>query len=104
MNALIKLKLLVITIFVSSSIFAQSVSINLAQQYYAEGELEKALDTYEKLAKKSTNWQIIHTQYFALLIQLNQFQKATKYIDKAIKSYPKNPNYKIDKGKLIKRL
>jgi len=101
MNALIKFKLLVLAIFVSSTIFAQSVSINLAQQYYAEGELEKALDTYSRLAKKPANWQIIHTQYYSLLIQLNEFQKASKYIDKVIRSYPKNPNYKIDKGKLI---
>ncbi len=101
MNVIIQLKLLVFAIFVSSTIFAQSVNINLAQQYYAQGELEKALDTYSKLAKKPANWQVIHTQYFALLIQLNEFQKATKYIDKVIKSYPKNPNYKIDKGKLI---
>lgn len=101
MNVLIRLKLFVIFIIASSQILAQSASIDLAQQYYAQGELEKALDTYTKLAKRPANWQIIHTQYFSLLIQLNEFQKATKYIDRVIKSYPNNPNYKIDKGKLI---
>ncbi len=95
------IKLSILFVFISTTIFAQSVSIDLAQQYYAQGELEKALDTYSKLAKRPANWQVIHTQYFALLIQLNEFQNAKKYIDKVIKLYPKNPNYKIDKGKLI---
>jgi Tetratricopeptide repeat len=101
MNVLIRFNLIVLFVFLSASIAAQSISIELARQYYTDGELEKAFDTYTKLAKRPANWQLIHTQYFSLLIQLNEFQKATKYIDKIVKSYPKNPNYQIDKGKLI---
>ncbi len=88
-------------IFFGATVLAQSVSIDLAQQYYAQGETEKALDTYSKLAKRPANWQLIHNEYFTLLIQLNEFQKANKYIDRIIKNYPQNPNYKIDKGRLI---
>jgi len=97
----IKLNLFLLLAFFVSAVFAQSISVDLAQQYYGQGELEKALDTYSKLAKNSANWQLIHNEYFTLLIQLNEFQKANKYIDKIIKSYPRNPNYKIDKGRLV---
>ncbi len=83
------------------SVIAQSADIELAQQYYAQGDLEKALDSYSKLAKKQSYWPVIHSNYLALLIQLNEYQKATKYIDKLVKVYPRNPNYKIDKGRLI---
>lgn len=88
-------------VFSSTLILAQSVSIDLAKQYYAQGELEKAFDTFNKLAKKPANWQLIHNDYFSLLIQLGEYQKASKYIDRVIKAYPKNPNYRIDKGKII---
>jgi len=97
----IKLNMLSFMIIFGGTVLAQSVSIDLAQQYYGQGELEKALDAYNKLAKNSANWQVIHNEYFTLLIQLNEFQKANKYIDRIIKNYPQNPNYKIDKGRLI---
>lgn len=101
MRVLIRLNLLLVFVFVHLTILAQSISIDLAQQYYAKGELEKAFEIYSKLAKKQGNWQLIYTQYFSLLIQLNEFQKASKYIGKIIRSNPNNPNYKIDKGKLV---
>lgn len=98
---LIKLKVFIIVLFASVSVLAQTTSVNLARHYYEQGELDKALDSYTKLAKRPTNWQMIHGQYFSLMLQLNEYQKASKYIDKIIKAYPKNPNYRIDKGKLI---
>ncbi|MCF6360627.1 MAG: tetratricopeptide repeat protein [Cyclobacteriaceae bacterium] len=97
----VKLNIILLLVYAGGATFAQSVSIDLAQQYYAQGDLEKALDVYSKLAKNSANWQLIHNPYFTLLIQLEEFQKANKYINKIIKSYPRNPNYKIDKGKLV---
>ena len=101
MNLKIGKNISILLILISTSVFSQTVSIELAQQYYAQGELEKALDTYSKLAKNPANWQIIHKQFFSLLIQLNELKQAGKYIDKLIRSYPQKPNYQIDKGKLI---
>jgi len=87
--------------FVSISVYSQTVSIELAQQYYQQGELDKAFDTYSKLAKNTSNWPLIHNTYYPLLIQLNEFQRASKYIDKIIRTYSNNVKYKIDKGKLL---
>lgn len=101
MNVFTKYKFILILVLVSNLNFAQSINTDLAKQYYANGDLIKALDIYSKLAKNSSNWQFIHNEYFSLLIQLNEFQKATRYVDRIIKRYPKNPNYSIDKGKLI---
>ncbi len=101
MKSFFQIILIGIFITLNTKVIAQKTSINLAQQYYANGELDKALDTYNKLAKNQSNWAIIHTQYFSLLIQLNEFQKANKYITKISRAYPKNTHYKIDKGSLI---
>lgn len=80
---------------------AQTTNLALARQYYAQGEFDKALDLYQKLAKKSANWAVIHNQYYSLLIQQGEYQQAEKYINKLTKAYPKNPRYLIDKGKLL---
>ena len=91
----------IVITFVSLTVYSQTVTIELAQQYYQQGELDKAFDMYSKLAKNTSSWPLIHNTYFPLLIQLNEFQKASKYVDKIIKTYPNNPNYKIDKGQLL---
>jgi len=101
MKLFFQIILIGVLVTLNTKVIAQKTSITLAQQYYANGELDKALDTYNKLAKHQSNWAIIHTQYFSLLIQLNEFQKANKYITKISRTYPKNTNYRIDKGQLI---
>lgn len=91
----------IIFFFTVSLVAAQTATVELARQYYQQGETEKALDTYSKLARNPGNWQLIHTQYFSLLLQTNEYQKATKYIDRLIRTYPTNAKYKIDKGRII---
>ena len=91
----------ILSFFSFSVVYGQTATVELARQYYQQGETEKALDTYSKLARNPGNWQLIHTQYFSLLLQTNDYQKATKYIDRLIKTYPTNAKYKIDKGRII---
>lgn len=88
-------------IFITITSYGQTASVELARQYYQQGEVEKALDTYNKLARNPNNWHLIHPQYFTLLLQVNEYQKAEKYIDKVIRVYPNNPNYQIDKGRIL---
>lgn len=97
MRTLITILLVALQTFV----FGQTNSVEMARQYYQQGEIEKALDMYSKLAKNLKNWQLIHNQYFSLLLQTNDYKTASKYIDRLIRTYPTNTNYKIDKGRII---
>lgn len=78
---------------------AQNTSeVQLAEQYLQQGENDKALLLYEKLEKNSKNIPLIHEKYFQLLIVTGKYDQAEKYVDKAIKLYPANIYYQIDKG------
>ncbi|MBR9998068.1 MAG: tetratricopeptide repeat protein [Cyclobacteriaceae bacterium] len=78
---------------------AQDLSdINLANEYYTMGELEKAKEIYEKLSKNSRNIALIHKNYFEILLSTNDFKSAEKYIDKNIRDFPDNVFYVVDKG------
>ena len=79
--------------------FSQDINqINLANEYYSMGDVEKALDLYEKLARNSKNIPIIHKNYFDLLLSTEDLNAAEKYIDNIISSRPDNIYYAIDKG------
>lgn len=75
-----------------------TTEIQLANQYIQQGENEKALLLYEKLEKNTKNLPLIHENYFQLMLMTGEFERAEKYIVRAIKRYPSNLYYQIDKG------
>jgi len=77
--------------------------IQLANEYYSMGDIEKALEIYEKLVRNSKNIPIIHRNYFDLLLSTDNLKTAEKYVDNIIKSNPDNIYYKIDKGLIYSR-
>ena len=77
---------------------AQSGQVQLANQYYAQGDIDKALPIYERLAKNDQNIPLIHQNYLTILLDLQKYKEAEKYIDKALKRFPDNSNYAVDKG------
>lgn len=82
-----------------STLQAQDINkAQLARQYYEQGELEKAKNTYEKLARDRENIPFIHHLYFELLLSENDYKEAESYLEKVSKWYPDNTNYKIDRG------
>ncbi len=90
---------LFIIIICFGSLQAQnSSSIQLANQYYQDGEIEKAISLYESLAKNPRNIPQIHNNYFKILLNTGRFDEAEKYIDKVLKNYKDNTYYLIDRG------
>jgi tetratricopeptide (TPR) repeat protein len=84
--------------------FSQDINqINVANEYYTMGDVDKALEMYKKLARNKKNIPIIHRNYFDLLLSMDDFKTAEKYIDDVIKSRPDNIYYAIDKGLLYQR-
>lgn len=90
-------------IIVNSSIaFSQVDAIALANEYYEQGDFDKALKEYKKLAKDNSNISRIHENYLKLLLSEEEFSEAEKYLKGTIKDNPENFFYKVDLGMLYK--
>lgn len=86
-------------IFVTTGLFAQKNSdIELANEYYSQGEYDKAMILFDNLAQDFSNIPLIHNNYFFLLIEQGDFKKSEKYIKRLIKKFPSNLYYKLDLG------
>jgi tetratricopeptide (TPR) repeat protein len=90
--------LLVLFIFSSNLVAQDQKEIELANEYYSQGELEKAKGLYSDLSKDPKNVPSIHQNYLNVLISLSSWKEAETYITKLIKQQPDNYNFKIDLG------
>lgn len=86
-----------------SALAQEKESVQLANEYYRLGEIDKAKEIYESLAKRPQNISLIHKNYLSALLELNLYKDAEKYMDKVLKWYPDNANYIIDKGMVLLR-
>jgi len=85
--------------------FAQrELEIKLADEYYQKGELEKARSLYESIVKNYRYIPQVHNNYFELLLDLKEYDVAGKYLSIAVKKYPANLYYILDKGLLLREL
>lgn len=85
-----------------SSLFAQSPQdLALADEYYEQGEYEKAVQYYEKIAKKNPSASYIYTNYLDAMLRLEQLKDAEKYIERCLKDRPLDPKMNIDYAKLL---
>ncbi|WP_422360948.1 tetratricopeptide repeat protein [Reichenbachiella sp.] len=81
-----------------------SNQVQLANEYYSNGELDKALDIYEKLAGNPQYIQQIHNNYLNILITKGEYKQAEKHLKKATRYYPSNVYYQIDYGLLYQEM
>lgn len=70
--------------------------IQLANEYYLQGDLEKARLFYEDLAKSPYNVQLIASNYLTLLKSLNDYQTAESFLKESIKTFPSNMQYRAN--------
>ena len=83
--------------------FAQDrQDIQLANEYIAKGEKEKALLVFQQLVKKNENIPFVHTTYFNLLVDMGKFDEAENYVERLIRKEDKL-SYRLDLGVLYFR-
>ena len=83
--------------------FAQDrQDIQLANEYIAKGEKEKALLVFQQLVKKNENIPFVHTSYFNLLVDMGKFDEAEDYVERLIRKEDKL-SYRLDLGVLYFR-
>jgi tetratricopeptide (TPR) repeat protein len=97
------LSILLIAFFsVPLNLFAQNTQdLALADEYYEQGEYEKAVQYYEKIAKKNPSASYIYANYLDAMLRLEQLKDAEKYIERCLKDRPLDPKMNIDYAKLL---
>ncbi len=80
---------------------AQQQEIKIANEYFEQGEFEKAKDVYQKLLKQPEAYTKIYANYLDILKRDKQYDEAQKFIKKTINtSKQDNLKYRIDYGLL----
>ncbi|WP_221409584.1 tetratricopeptide repeat protein [Marinoscillum furvescens] len=75
---------------------AQNQNAKLANEYYQQGEFDKALELYQDLDKNKSAIPLIHANYLQLLIEKESYNAAEKYLNRVMKYFPNNLQYKVD--------
>ncbi len=77
--------------------FAQ-MEIELAKQYFSQGEFEKAAQLYDKLYTEQPRNEYYLTQYIESLLRAKLYEDAEKAIKKAIKANPNSMGLYVQRG------
>ncbi|MDW7695345.1 tetratricopeptide repeat protein [Flammeovirgaceae bacterium SG7u.111] len=88
-------------LFISFYALSQDNNVELANQYYANDELDKAVELYEKLVKKPSDRALVHRNYLEALMRLEEYKDAEKYLKKLLKDEPYDARYNIDYAMLV---
>ncbi len=75
---------------------AQPNDAKLANEYYQQGEFDKALSLYKDLEKNKSAIPVIHSNYLELLLKNGDDKSTERYIKKVIKTFPNNLKYEVD--------
>lgn len=81
----------------------QAQDIRLANDYFNNGEFEKAMVVYEQLYKKEPAQYYFFQRYLESLMRLEKFDDAETVIKKQLKQTPKNNKLYVELGNLYDR-
>lgn len=90
-----KIKFATLIIALSFTAFAQSDRAQLANEYYQQGDFEKAESIYSDIDNNRAAVPLIFANYVELLQNQNANTKAEKFVIFAIKNYPSEIDYRI---------
>jgi tetratricopeptide (TPR) repeat protein len=82
----------------SSKLFAQVDDLRLAKQFTTNGELQKALDVYQKLYKQDN--ETYYSYYISGLLGLKKFDEAESIAKKMLRKHPGDYQYTISLGRI----
>jgi len=92
----LKTFLLIILFIPQLSVHAQSSDAKLANEYFQQGEFDKAKLMYEGLEKTKQAIPLIHANYMQLMLDANELKEAERYLQRVLKFYPSNLQYQVD--------
>lgn len=77
---------------------SNQTELQLAQQYYRNGEYEKAQAIYEKLYDTNKNSDYYYRMLLSSILAQKNLDEAQALIEKQLKTNKKNPGYYVDLG------
>lgn len=90
-------KLILLTLLPIQLLFGQNHDqIQLANEYFQQGDLEKAKTIYDELAENPYNTQLIAANYLSLLKSTGEFDQAEKFLKKAINTFSSNIQFQTN--------
>lgn len=92
-----------IVLFLAFPLFLSAQESKLAQQYFANGEYEKASAVYEKLYEKSKNNDFYFNRYIDCLIAMEDYGRSEAILKRRIKKKPKDVQLYVTYGNLFER-
>jgi len=96
--------IITLSLFSVDKLKAQNLNdIQIANEYLIQGEKQKAKALYDELAKDARNISTIHNNYINLLLDLEAFQEAEKYLERIQKRDPGNIQYLFDMALVYSR-
>jgi tetratricopeptide (TPR) repeat protein len=100
MKKLLSILLFALPIFVT----AQNNDARLADYYFQNGELEKAVTLYEKLYQQNAgSGDYYFERYVSCLMDLSKFDECEKILQKQIKKEPNKVTLYVNYGKLLEK-
>jgi tetratricopeptide (TPR) repeat protein len=87
---------IMVMLVLCTRLFAQSNELQLARQYAANGEPQKALDIYQKLYRQDN--EAYFQPYLNSLLSIKKFDEAENIAKKMLRKYPDNNEYIIALG------
>ncbi len=85
------------------TVFAQQKDEQLAAQYFANNEFDKAADLYEKLLNKTGQSGYYYENLLLCYFKLNRFDDAEKMVKKQVRRNEDNAYYPVDLGYVYKK-
>lgn len=84
--------------FLVAAVIAQNTDLQLAKQFSANGEPQKALDIYQKLYKQDN--EAYYTYYINGLLTVKKFDEAESVAKKMLRRHPGDAQYAIALGRI----
>ena len=91
------------TLLTTTLSHVQGQDINLANQYFSNGEYEKAASIYSQISAKEPHNDFVFKRYFDCLLNLERFEEAEKATRQQIKRSPENSAYYVMLGDMYER-
>jgi tetratricopeptide (TPR) repeat protein len=102
-TAMRRLVFLYLSLFFLIPLASFSQDARLAQQYYQNGEYEKASVLFERLYRANELQDFYFDRYVECLLSLEQYDDAEKAIKKELKKYPDRLSFYVSLGNLYER-
>jgi tetratricopeptide (TPR) repeat protein len=93
---------LLFAILLLGAVGLQAQESRLAQQYYQDGEYEKAATLYSKLWEESKN-DFFFDRYVECLLSLERYEECEAIVKKEIKRQPKELSHYVTYGNVLER-